>query len=124
MCAYEQEDVVHLSSILSCILKCNFVRGPVARAEVQLQEHLAPSLALGLRLVGSFHFLKATIWVEYVDYEGNWSNGLSRSLAADQFVVDRGFETDAILPEMAWWSEPLLAVWNRLTLLLSEQALG
>ena len=66
---------------------------PVARAEIQLQEQLAPSLALGLRLVGSFHFLKATILVEYVDYEGNWSNGLSRSLAADLFLVDRGFET-------------------------------
>ena len=71
----------------------------------------------------SFH-LKATIWVEWVDSEGNWSDGLSRALAADRFVVDHGFVTEEILPDMAWWSEPLLAVWNRLTLLLSEQALG
>ena len=93
----------------------SFVKGASANAHLE-------------RIVAIFwmcsFLLKATIWVEWVDSEGNWSDGLSRALAADRFVVDHGFETAEILPEMAWWSEPLLAVWNRLTRLLSEQALG
>ena len=61
--------------------------------------------------------------MEWIDSQGNWSDGLSRALAKDRFVVDRGFETEEITPDMAWWSGPLVEVWDRLTLLLLEQAL-
>ena len=61
--------------------------------------------------------------VEWIDSQGNWSDGLSRALAKEQFVVDHGFETEEITPDMAWWSGPLVEVWDRLTFLLLEQAL-
>jgi hypothetical protein len=68
--------------------------------------------------------LQATVWVEWVDSEANWSDGLSRKLAADRFVVEHGFSTEEILPDMGWWYEALPSVWERLTHLLGEQAVG
>ena len=50
--------------------------------------------------------------MEWIDSQGNWSDGLSRALAKDRFVVDRGFETEEITPDMAWWSGPLVEVWT------------
>ena len=68
--------------------------------------------------------LQTAVSVEWVDFEANWSDGLSRALGADPFVVDHGFQTEEVMPDMAWWSDPLPAVWGRLTCLLSERALG
>ena len=93
----------------------SFVKGASANA------HLERIVAICWMC--SFH-LRATIWVEWVDSHANWSDGLSRALAGDQFVVDHNFVTEEVMPDMAWWSEPLNEVWDRLTLLLSEQALG
>ena len=68
--------------------------------------------------------LQATVWVEWVDSEANWSDGLSRRLGADQFVIEQGFSSEEIQPEMGWWYEALPSVWKRLTHLLREQAVG
>ena len=72
----------------------------------------------------SAFLLQSTIWIEWVDSESNWSDGLSRALAADAFVAEHGFQTEEVWPDMSWWSEPLPVVWNHLTRLLKEQAVG
>ena len=72
----------------------------------------------------SAFLLQSTIWIEWVDSQSNWSDGLSRALAADAFVAEHGFQTEEVWPDMSWWSEPLPMVWNHLTRLLKEQAVG
>ena len=52
-------------------------------------------------------FLDARIWIEWVDSESNWADGISRSFAADSFVGGRGFAVHEILPEVHWWHDAL-----------------
>jgi hypothetical protein len=59
--------------------------------------------------------LGCSVWLEWVDSESNWSDGLSRDLANDAFVVEHGFETRETFPELAWWNQPLAEVWKRIS---------
>ena len=70
------------------------------------------------------YHLDCGIWLEWVDSESNWSDGLSRDLADDLFVKEHHFETEEVFPEVAWWNLPLAEVWNRISRLGEEQALG
>ena len=70
-----------------------------------------------------FH-LDCAIWLEWVDSESNWSDGLSRDLGADKFVERHGFATEELKADLAWWYQPLKEVWARIARLCCEQALG
>ena len=59
--------------------------------------------------------LGCSIWLGWVDSESNWSDGLSRDLADDAFVVEHGFGTHETIPELAWWNHPLTEVWERIS---------
>ena len=64
--------------------------------------------------------LGCSVWVEWVDSESNWFDGLSRDLADDSFVVEHGFDTHThqIFPELGWWNKPLTEVWEVITRLM------
>ena len=89
-------------SVVCCVdntsAMASFVKGATANS------HLERIVAIFWMC--SFH-LQATIWIEWVDSEANWSDGLNRALVADRFVIDHGLLTEEIWPDMAWWSEPL-----------------
>ena len=55
--------------------------------------------------------LDCRIWLEWVDSEANWSDGLGRLLDKDPFVVEHGFTTQEAKPEIGWWGGPLKTVW-------------
>ena len=68
--------------------------------------------------------IHCSIWLEWVDSESNWSDGLSRHLADGLFVREHHFETEELFPEVAWWKLPLVEVWEKISRLEEEQALG
>ena len=68
--------------------------------------------------------LDCSIWLEWVDSESNWSDGLSRDLGKDTFVKEHRFETEEVFPDVSWWNRPLVEVWGRISRLGEEQAVG
>ena len=59
------------------------------------------------RLVTLFWILsyrfRATVWVEYVDSQGDWSDGISRLFAADLFVAAHVVQIAPMKLEVAWY---------------------
>jgi hypothetical protein len=62
--------------------------------------------------------LKCSVWLEWVDSESNWSDGLSRELSRDPFVQEHGFTTSEVKPDITWWNLPLTEVWRTITRLM------
>ena len=60
-----------------------------------------------------FHF-NCNIWYEFVDSESNWSDGLSRKGAADDFVSRHNFAVSEMRTPTAIWKGPLLELWRSL----------
>ena len=61
--------------------------------------------------IACFH-LDALIWVEWVDSDSNWADGISRDFADDAFAIAHGFSTCRLGPDMSWWDAPLDQVWH------------
>ena len=60
-----------------------------------------------------FHF-NCNIWHEFVDSESNWSDGLSRKGAADDFVSRHNFAVSEMRTPTAIWKGSLLEIWRTL----------
>ena len=59
------------------------------------------------RLVTLFWILsyrfRATVWVEYVDSQGDWSDGISPLFAADPFAAAHVVQIAPLEFEVAWY---------------------
>ena len=68
------------------------------------------AIAVTKFLQGVFHI---QVWFEFVDSKGNWSDGISRQLAADDFAQRHGFSISELAPDATLWTADLQAVWQR-----------
>ena len=57
--------------------------------------------------------LKCRIWLEWVDSDANWSDGISRLLGEDELSAELGFRTCLLEDQMAWWHEDPTLLWGR-----------
>ena len=69
------------------------------------------SIAIVKLLQGHAHI---EIWYEFVDSEGNWSDGISRRLAADPFARAHGFPISELIPDAEWWLGDIQATMERI----------
>ncbi len=67
---------------------------------------------LGLYGVLAYRF-QLHIWVEYVDSESNWSDGISRLFGADDFAARHGFTTSAMHIEPEWLRLSASELWEK-----------
>jgi hypothetical protein len=74
-----------------------------------------PQVARCSHIVG-FHCLKYNVrpWFEFVGSASNWSDGISRELAADPFCAKHGIPTQELVLKLEWWRETLDVVKNRI----------
>ena len=57
-------------------------------------------------------WFSATMWYEFVDSKGNWSDGISRELGQDPFAAKYGFSAAEFYIDPAWWTAELATVWG------------
>ena len=60
----------------------------------------------------NFH-LRARIWLEYVDPDSNWSDGISRLYGKDDFAARHGFSTCRFDFQPAWMHLSYMMLWLR-----------
>ena len=57
--------------------------------------------------------LDIRIWLEYVDSESNWSDGISREFGKDKFAKDNCFSTGELHPDLRWLHADVDELWAR-----------
>ncbi len=71
---------------------------------------------VGLYWILTYRF-QVRVWIEYVDSESNWSDGISRLFAADAFAAAHGFSTALMQPDISWLRATPHQLWTRSRLL-------
>ena len=68
--------------------------------------------------VAIFHimcvFLQCRVWLEYVDSDSNWADGISRDLGKCKRAAQHSFTTTCRLLPIEIWEVPLAQVWEHL----------
>ena len=69
------------------------------------------------RIVGLFWILtfrlQIRVWIEYVDSNSTWSDGVSREFAADPFAAKFGFQLRRMAPAIEWLRASPAELWAK-----------
>ena len=79
-----------------------FVKGTSANASVERAAHIVHFMAYKLNI---------KIWFGFVDFDANWSDGISRELQDDVFSKEH-FALADLKMHTAWWTMDLMELWK------------
>ena len=57
--------------------------------------------------------LDCRVWLEFVESDANWSDGISRDLDKDEFSKEHGFTTREYTPSLDWLEWDYLTIWRK-----------
>ena len=68
--------------------------------------------------------LDCQVWIEWVDSDSNWSDGISREFDADEWIKKHNFPAVPVELDMEWWLCDYTDVWRAARALVGMSSLS
>ena len=70
------------------------------------------------------YHLDTQVWLEWVDSDSNWVDGVSRDFDQDQLAKKLGFSLQFMVCDMEWWGEDWGSLWRTTERLCGRPGVG